>query len=367
MKNTKKTIIALLLSGIIITSSGCEISPSAPTIGSDAQLSESSSSVSEESSESSIPETEFSEPEPEPEPVVLLSKREILRGSYFTVAVQNLDMSECVFTDFLGYERKFIEKDGIWYCFIPVKTAAEAGEYELSFTCGDFTCSETVTVTDRTFPTQYLTVAPSTLEETLEDEAVRAAFDAFFQEYRYNLTETALWNGEFVLPLGTYKYKETTAFGTFRTFSNGDTEWHNATDMAAPGGTPVYATNSGNILFAGWLGLTGNTIIIDHGCGVMSWHYHLSRLDVSAGEMVEKGKLIGAVGTTGLSTGNHLHFGLSVGGIFVDPMAMIGRKPEFEFWNLPEEEPEVIPEETTPAEPETSEEEEEEIVRVIVG
>lgn len=372
-------MIAVLLSTIIIASSGCEISPSAPTIGSDAEISESSSLPSEETS--SIPESSSEpeiivepEPEPEPEPVlepkVTLSSTEVQRGSYFTLAVENIDLYGCSFTDFLGYEREFRGKNGIWYCFIPVKTAAEAGEYTLSFSFGDFSYSETITVTDRAFPTQYLTVAPSTLEETLENDAVRAAFNAFFEKYRYTNTGVALWNGEFVRPLGNYKYKQTTAFGTFRTFSNGSTEWHNATDMAAPGGTPVYATNSGRILFAGWLGLTGNTIIIDHGYGIMSWHYHLSRLDVSNGDMVEKSQLIGAVGTTGLSTGNHLHFGISVGGIFVDPMAMIGTEPSFDVWNTAETEPEETPEEITVTEPETSEEAEEpenEVEKVIIG
>lgn len=344
MKHTKKLLTAIILSAIIIAASGCEFSPAEQTIGSDAELSSISSSfessVSEESSssfESSSESEAVIEPEPVLEPVVHLSSSEVERGSYISIAVENIDLYGCSFTDFLGYEREFRGKNGIWYCFIPVKTAAQAGEYEFSFSFGDFSYSETVTVTERDFPTQYLTVEPSTLEETLEDDSVRAAFDAFFQKYRYNNTGVALWNGEFVLPLGDYQYKQTTAFGTFRTFSNGDTEWHNATDMAAPGGTPVYATNSGRILFAGWLGLTGNTIIIDHGYGIMSWHYHLNRLDVSEGDMVEKNQLIGTVGTTGLSTGNHLHFGISVGGIFVDPMAMMGTEPEFEFWAVNEE------------------------------
>lgn len=338
MKNNRKAILAIILSAIIISSSGCGISPSAPTIGSEAELSESSSSLSEESS--SLPESSSEpevEPEPIPEPKVLLSSTSVQRGSYLTVAVENIDLYGCSFTDFLGYEREFRGKNGIWYCFIPIKTATEAGEYTLSFTFGDFSYSETVTVTEREFPTQYLTVAPSTLEETLEDAAVRTAFDEFFQKYRYKNTGVALWNGEFVLPLGEKSYKETTAFGTFRTFSNGATEWHNATDMAVPGGTPVYATNSGRIIFADYLGLTGNTIIIDHGYGIMSWHYHLKKLNVSTGDMVEKNELIGEVGTTGLSTGNHLHFGITVGGIFVDPMAMIGTEPDFDFWVVNEE------------------------------
>ena len=144
-------------------------------------------------------------------------------------------------------------------------------------------------------------------------------------------SEEKLWEGEFLPPLGDSWYRETTSYGTFRTFSSGRTEWHNATDMAVGGGTPIFATNSGKVLFADWLGLTGNTIIIDHGCGVMSWHYHLHKINVAEGDFIEKNTKIGLVGTTGLSTGNHLHFGITVGGVFVDPMGMIGTEPELDF------------------------------------
>ncbi len=342
MKNLrKKLVIASLLAAIMI-SSGCtgEISP---VVGSEVSLSQSetsseSSSLPESSSEPEIIEPEIpEEPEQVPEPAVYLSSKEAAPGSYIALRAENIDLYGVHFTDFLGYEREFRGKEGAWYCFIPVKTSAEPGEYELSFSYNDFTFSETVTVTERKAPTQYLEVSEKTLEETLEDAAVRAAFDEFYQKYRWVNTGIALWNGEFIKPLGESYYKETTKFGTFRTFSNGNTEWHNATDMAAAGGTPIYATNSGRIIFADWLGLTGNTVLIDHGYGFISWHYHMSRLDVSKGDMVEKGELIGAVGTTGLSTGNHLHFGISVGGIFVDPMAMLGTEPDFDFWMVNEE------------------------------
>ena len=106
---------------------------------------------------------------------------------------------------------------------------------------------------------------------------------------------------------------------------------HDAIDMAVGGGTPIYATNSGRIYFADWLGLTGNTVIIDHGCGIMSWHYHLHKINVAEGDYIEKGTVIGTVGTTGLSTGNHLHFGITVGGVFVDPNHFFGTEPNFDF------------------------------------
>lgn len=330
MKRNKRLLAAAIFSAIIISSfSACEFSEKDTTISSEASLSQSEASSLPEISEI-IEEPE--EPEPVIEPEVYLSSTEVQRGSYFTIRVENADLSEYRFTDFLGYDRGFIALDGGWYCNVPIKTAAEAGEYTLSLDFDGFSFSETITVTDRDFPSQYLTVAPSTLEQTLENDSVRAAFDEFYQKYRWINSGVPLWDGEFVLPLGETPYKETTAFGTFRTFSNGDTEWHNATDMAVKGGTPIYATNRGVILYADYLGLTGYTVIINHGCGILSWHYHLKEIDAEKGEMVEKGELIGKVGTTGLSTGNHLHFGVSVGGIFVDPMAMIGTEPDLDFW-----------------------------------
>lgn len=334
MTKSKKLLTALIISAIIISSSGCEFSPETPVINSETELtsSESSSSLPEitEDPESSEPE-ETVEAEPVIETVFTLLSNSAERGGYFTLKAENTDLSEFVFNDPFGYERRFFEKEGAWFCFIPVKTSTNAGYYPLKISSEKFDFNTTLTVLERDFEKQYLTVAKETLEVTLENEAARVAFDNFFQEYRWTLTKEPLWNGEFVAPLGSFWYNETTSFGTFRTFSNGDTEWHNAIDMAVGGGTPIYATNSGKILFADWLGVTGNTVVIDHGCGVMSWHYHLHKINVATGDFVEKNTVIGTVGTTGLSTGNHLHFGITVGGIFTDPMAMIGTEPDLDF------------------------------------
>ncbi len=345
MTKFKRLLTAVILSAIIISSSGCEFSENTPTIGSEPEISSSESSPVPESSSSeseSLPEIsseseEIAEPEPIPEPVFKLSSNEVKRGSYFIIRAENIDLSDYSFVDFLGYRREFIATEGGWICFVPIKTDTHPKSYELSFNVGDYSFSERIIVTERNINTQYLTVAPATLEQTLEDEAVRAAFNDFYQKYRWYETGVKFWEGEFMKPLGDSWYKETTRFGTYRTFSNGKTEWHDATDMAVGGGTPIYATNSGVVLFSDYLGLTGNTVVINHGFGVLSWHYHLSTRNVSVGEKVEKGDFIGRVGTTGLSTGNHLHFGITIGGTFVDPMELMGSEPDIDFWKESEE------------------------------
>jgi murein DD-endopeptidase MepM/ murein hydrolase activator NlpD len=94
---------------------------------------------------------------------------------------------------------------------------------------------------------------------------------------------------------------------------------HTGIDFAAPTGTPIYATHSGVIQHSGWRGNYGNTIIISGGNGLQTLYAHQSRLAVNAGQQVQRGQLIGYVGSTGRSTGPHLHYEVRIGGRHVNP------------------------------------------------
>lgn len=95
---------------------------------------------------------------------------------------------------------------------------------------------------------------------------------------------------------------------------------HKGIDLAAPTGTPVYATADGLVQMAQWYSSYGNYIQIGHGSDLETRYAHLSRIAVSEGSMVRKGDLIGYVGSTGRSTGPHLHYEVRVGGVAVDPV-----------------------------------------------
>jgi tape measure domain-containing protein len=118
-------------------------------------------------------------------------------------------------------------------------------------------------------------------------------------------------NGGFVSPLDSW------------VLSQGFHSGHNGLDMAASTGTPVMAAGPGRVSFAGWGagGMGGNEIHIDHPNGLQTWYAHLSRFAVSLGDMVKQGQLIGAVGSTGMSTGPHLHYMVLDGGwpAYMDP------------------------------------------------
>ncbi len=108
-------------------------------------------------------------------------------------------------------------------------------------------------------------------------------------------------------------------FGPRRAPTAGASSYHRGRDYAAPSGTPIYASAAGTVITASYNGVRGNYVVIDHGNGLQTWYQHASRLYVSAGQKVSRGQNIAAVGTTGVSTGAHLHYEVHVNGAAVDP------------------------------------------------
>ena len=98
------------------------------------------------------------------------------------------------------------------------------------------------------------------------------------------------------------------------------TSYHTGHDYGADAGTPVLAPITGTVALAEPLQVRGNVVILDHGLGVYSGFWHLSQIDVAAGQTVGEGEVVGLVGNTGLSTGPHLHWEMRVLGVPVDPV-----------------------------------------------
>jgi hypothetical protein len=99
-----------------------------------------------------------------------------------------------------------------------------------------------------------------------------------------------------------------------------DYQTHLGMDIASTAKAPIEAANKGKIIFADYLGIYGNMVMIDHGQGLTSLYSHLSRITVELGQLVEKGEVIGNSGTSGMAGGDHLHFSMLVHGIFVTPV-----------------------------------------------
>lgn len=127
---------------------------------------------------------------------------------------------------------------------------------------------------------------------------------------------TQLWAGTFVQPA---EGMLTSPFGKFREYNTGVRRHHLGTDIANVVGTPIYAGNNGVVTLAERLHLYGNAIIVDHGQGVSTSYNHLNEIGVNVGDTVKKGQRIGLMGATGQVTGSHLHWGMVVNGVAVDP------------------------------------------------
>lgn len=153
------------------------------------------------------------------------------------------------------------------------------------------------------------------------DQAARDAERARLREIWTKVSPEPLWTKEFDLPIDNY-LELTAGYGGRRSYNGGPyLSYHEGVDFSAYAGTPVYAPATGVVVLAEPLYVRGGTVIIDHGLGVYTGYYHLSEIHAQPGQTVQPGDLIGGVGTTGLSTGNHLHWDLLTNGTWVDAIS----------------------------------------------
>mgnify|MGYP002550674630 CR=1 FL=1 len=129
----------------------------------------------------------------------------------------------------------------------------------------------------------------------------------------------AVADGELCWPLPGHTYISC-HFGEVDAFGSAG---HRGTDIPAPEGTPILAAHSGTVLVSGWNDSYGNQVLLDNGAGLSTRYAHMTQTAVTAGEAVTAGQVIGYVGSTGDSTGNHLHFEVMQGGVRVDPLSLV--------------------------------------------
>ena len=135
-------------------------------------------------------------------------------------------------------------------------------------------------------------------------------------------TPERLWEGSFIIPV---EGRPGSPFGLRRWINGERRNSHSGMDIKAPEGRPVKAANSGRVALVGDFFFTGRAVFLDHGQGVYTMYFHLSKIDVVEGQEVSKGEVLGLVGMTGRATGPHLHWGVRLGGARVDPASLVER------------------------------------------
>ncbi len=208
-----------------------------------------------------------------------------------------------------------------WYALAGVDVEASPGSYDLDLRAtlanGEVIREQrTVVVARAQYPTEKLRV-PQRYVEPDAETLVRIAADKELKKAAFAHETTAPeWSGDFRPPVTTATSE---GFGTRRTFNGKLASIHRGLDYHAAPGTPVMAANSGEVVLARELFYEGNCVIVDHGLGFYTIYMHLSHLDVSEGQRVQKGQEVGLSGATGRATGPHLHVAVRWQGAYLDP------------------------------------------------
>jgi murein DD-endopeptidase MepM/ murein hydrolase activator NlpD len=214
---------------------------------------------------------------------------------------------------------------------VPVAANQKPGPHDVKVTLtrNDGTDAEftaRIDVTRREFPESRIT---ATAEQQQHITDARLAEDsAKVARAKAVSAEEPLWKSGFGMPLhGTV----TTEFGAARFVNNVEIWRHSGIDYAAPAGTDIRACADGVVVMATLLHASGNTVIIDHGLSLFSSYLHMQDILVEVGEHVERGQVVGTVGSTGFSTGPHLHWTMTIERTPIDPESLFRLADNLDF------------------------------------
>lgn len=250
-----------------------------------------------------------------------LSAFETQPGELLVLTLQNFPQPQNVKIDNpFGDKPQVVSIGESMTALIPIKSSLPAGEYTLTVSEGDYSEDFLVTVKPKTFPVQNIVVDPSVTQRTINSQAANDEYFQKVQPLKTKFEPEILWEGVFIKP--TENCRVSSEFGEIRTVNGVESDRHGGVDFACDKGTPVLASNSGKVMFAQNIALTGNTVMIEHGLGLKTWYYHMDSIDVKEGDMVKQGQQIGTVGETGFATGPHLHFAASVGKTYINPWTL---------------------------------------------
>ena len=208
----------------------------------------------------------------------------------------------------------FKQADGEWLGLMPIPATQQPGPVEITFSSQAQPQEQAadLTVLDAHFATQNVNLTPgiANLHNSPEEMEILKSF-------RQNLTDTRYWQDRFVEPVPGCMISP---FGVKRYRNHKPTgEYHGGVDLRSAAGTPVHAAADGTVKFAQLITVLGNTVGLDHGQGVETIYMHMSKLAVEPGATVKQGDVLGYVGTTGRSSGPHLHWTLYVNAVQVNP------------------------------------------------
>ncbi len=250
-------------------------------------------------------------------PSIHISSTNIVQGDIINITVSGIGELELP-TMQQNIAPAFFAKDGRNYTAqIGTGYLVNPGTYNLNVMIGDVNVNEVITINAAEYGRQDLTISSTTVANTSGAEHLQAYRDAIYPLYE-TFDDVIYWQEPFMKPVDGDKIN--TEYGIYR-YTNGSSSYerHAGIDYDGEQDDNIYAANSGRVVFASFLDVTGNTIVIEHGAGLKTYYYHLNEIYVENGAMVQIGDVIGGMGTTGYSTGDHLHYEVRIGNISINP------------------------------------------------
>jgi len=257
------------------------------------------------------------------EPSVVISPRKIVPGGLMVVTVKNA--AGPAEGSFRGKQLHFNKAKTGFKALTGIDLNTEPGTYQLALTVDGKSLTRDVTIVKKKYPVQRLTLPEDMVVLSPENEA-RAERDQRKMSVIWPVDSLRVWNGRFIDPLPGKEIG--TPFGVRRFINNIPKNPHSGVDITADEGEPVKAPNDGVVILVDDQFYSGNSVVLDHGQGIYTMFFHLSKATVKYGQAVRKGDVIALVGSTGRSTGAHLHWGVRVQGAKVNPLELIKLKLE---------------------------------------
>ena len=220
---------------------------------------------------------------------------------------------------FQGQRVLVTRADGAWRAVVGLPLSLKAGEHKISVVDRPHGTARALTfqVLPKEYEAQYLTLSNKRQVDPNAEDMQRINRDKQILDNAFSTwSDTLADDLRFDVPA---QGRFSSAFGLRRFFNKQPRQPHAGLDIAAPEGTPITAPAAGRVIEVGDYFFNGNTVLIDHGQGLVSMYNHLSRIDVTKDQRVARGELIGAIGKTGRVTGAHLHWTISLNNVRVDP------------------------------------------------
>lgn len=210
-----------------------------------------------------------------------------------------------------------IEEDGDSFAIVGIPLSVKPGVHHINTLSG----RHSFTIQAKEYETQRLTIKNKRQVNPTDQDLKRIRRERSEMDNAFNTFDTAIPVAvEFVLPA---TGPISSPFGLRRILNDQPRSPHSGLDIAAGQGEPIFAPASGKVVATGNYFFNGNTVLLDHGQGLISMYCHMSRIDVQKGEVIKKGEVLGAVGQTGRVTGPHLHWSISLNNARVDPNLFI--------------------------------------------